>query len=204
MKCRFEGEELVLASHNRGKAKELLDLLQPLGIRVLLAADLGLPEPEEGADTYIGNASLKAQHAALASGKPALADDSGLAIAALGGAPGIYSARWAGPEKDFNKAMDRVLQELGSSQDRNAEFVCALSLAWPDGHTENVEARVKGTILREKRGSKGFGYDPIFLPHQESRSFGEMTWEEKLPLTHRYAAFEKLKKIVFRDIDGTD
>lgn len=189
-------KELVLASHNKGKAQELLDLLQPLGFQITLAGELGLPEPIEDADSYIGNAILKARHAALASGKVALADDSGLAVDALNGAPGIFSARWAGPDKNFDRAMERVLMELASHSSRRAAFVCALALAWPDGHVESVEARVSGSILQEKKGTKGFGYDPIFLPDHHQKSFGEMDWVEKKPLTHRYAAFSELRPLL--------
>ncbi len=194
---RLSERELVLASHNRGKSQELLDLLRPLGLRIQLAGDLGLPEPEENADSYIGNACLKAHHAAKASLMPALADDSGLSVMALNGAPGIYSARWAGPDKNFDSAIKRVLGEMASLADRQAEFVCALALAWPDGSVESVEARVKGEILHEKKGEKGFGYDPIFLPVGGTKSFGEMDWEEKMPLTHRYHAFALLKEKCF-------
>lgn len=191
---RLLGRDIVLASHNRGKAQELLDLLKPLNLNIRLASDLGLAEPEETEDSYIGNAALKALHAAKESGLPALADDSGLAVRALKGAPGIYSARWAGPEKNFDHAIARVLEEVAPHADRFAEFVCALALAWPDGHIETCEARVEGQLLLEKRGRKGFGYDPIFLAKGQERSFGEMDWMEKAPLTHRYAAFQEMRK----------
>ncbi|MBL8544510.1 MAG: RdgB/HAM1 family non-canonical purine NTP pyrophosphatase [Hyphomonadaceae bacterium] len=185
---------LVVASHNSGKVREIGALLAPLGVEAISAAALGLPEPEETETTFAGNAALKARAAAQASNLPALSDDSGLEVFALGGAPGVYSARWAGPDKDFRFAMERVwreLQEKGAT-DFSARFVCALALAEPGGETQVFEGEARGSIVWPPRGEKGFGYDPIFLPEGGDRTFGEMTHEEKLPLTHRARAFEKL------------
>jgi XTP/dITP diphosphohydrolase len=184
---------LVVASHNSGKVREIGALLAPLGVEAVSAGDLGLPEPDETADTFEGNAELKALAATL-SGLPALADDSGLEVLALGGAPGIYSARWAGPGKDFGFAMQRVHDELNArgATDLRARFVCVLSLASPDGAVQTFRGEARGTIVWPPRGEKGFGYDPIFLADGQTRTFGEMTHDEKLPLTHRARAFEQL------------
>jgi XTP/dITP diphosphohydrolase len=195
---------LVIATHNPGKLKEMRELLMPFGIDALSAGELGLPEPAENGATFKENARIKARVAATASGLPAFADDSGLTVDALGGAPGIYSARWAGPEKDFRRAMQAVedkLRERGAHArgQRNAQFVCALCLAWPDGHLEEFDAAVHGTLVWPPRGDKGFGYDPMFLPDGHALTFGEMTNTEKhgLPpagkgLSHRARAFLKL------------
>ena len=184
---------LVVASHNAGKVREIAALLGPFGVEPVSAGELGLPEPEETETTFIGNAALKARAAALASRLPALADDSGLEVFGLGGDPGVYSARWAGPNKDFGAAMQRVWEKLSArGDDRSARLVCALALAQPDGSAEVFEGEARGTIVWPPRGEKGFGYDPIFEPQGLSRTFGEMTHEEKLPLTHRARAFEKL------------
>jgi XTP/dITP diphosphohydrolase len=184
---------LVVASHNAGKVREIAALLGPLGLEPVSAAALGLPEPEETETTLAGNAVLKAHAAAEASGLPALADDSGLDVLALGGDPGVYSARWAGPSKDFGAAMRRVWGELQTKgEDRSARFVCALALAQPNGEVEVFEGEARGRIVWPPRGEKGFGYDPIFEPEGHARTFGEMSHEEKLPLTHRARAFEKL------------
>lgn len=185
---------LVVASHNAGKVREIAALLAPLGVEAVAAAALGLPEPEETETTFAGNAALKARAAAAASGLPALADDSGLEVRALGGAPGVYSARWAGPSRDFAAAMRRVHEQLEAQRtaDRAARFVCALALAQPSGAVEVFEGEAQGTIVWPPRGDKGFGYDPIFEPAGYSRTFGEMAHEEKLPLTHRARAFEQL------------
>lgn len=184
---------LVVASHNSGKVREIAALLGPLGLEPVSAAELGLPEPEETETTFTGNAALKARAAAAASGLPALADDSGLEVFAIGGDPGVYSARWAGPNKDFGAAMQRVWDLLSAKgDDRSARFVCALALAQPDGSVEVFEGEARGVIVWPPRGDKGFGYDPIFEPQGLTRTFGEMTHEEKLPLTHRARAFEKL------------
>ena len=174
MARRFTEKKLVIASHNKGKIKEIGDLLAPFGIEVFSAGDLDLPEPEETEKTFIGNAQLKSTAAATAANLPALADDSGLAVSALDGAPGIYSARWAGPDKDFDMAMEKVQNGIGSHPDRRASFICALSLAWPDGHVENFEGRLEGDIVWPKRGRHGFGYDPIFQPKGYDQTFGEI------------------------------
>lgn len=191
--------KLVIATHNPGKLVELAALLGPLGYETVSAGELGLPEPEETADTFAGNAELKAVAAATASGFVALADDSGLAVPALGGAPGIYSARWAGPTKDFGEAMRKVEDALaaeagddGESPDRRGEFVCVLSLAWPDGHAENFEGVVQGRLVWPPRGVHGFGYDPMFAPHGHDQTFGEMAPEQKHAMSHRARAFVKL------------
>jgi XTP/dITP diphosphohydrolase len=200
---RFEGGKLVVASHNAGKVREIIELLEPYGAEILAAAELHLPEPEETGATFAENAELKARAAAIASGYPALSDDSGLAVEALGGAPGIYSARWAGPNKDFAAAMERVEIELfnrdGSSKtpDRRARFVCALSLCWPDGHCETFEGEVKGTLVWPPRGTRGFGYDPMFLAVGEQLTFGEMEPQKKHSMSHRAAAFRKLTRACF-------
>ncbi len=185
---------LVVASHNSGKVREIGALLAPLGVEAVSAGALGLPEPEETETTFSGNARLKAEAAANASGLPALSDDSGLEVFALGGDPGVYSARWAGPDKDFRAAMERVWRELTEkgATDLSARFVCALALAVPGQATRVFEGEARGTIVWPPRGEKGFGYDPIFLANGQSRTFGEMTHEEKLPLTHRARAFEQL------------
>ncbi len=182
---------LVLATHNPGKVVELAELLNPHGLDVVSAGDLGLAEPDETETTFIGNARLKALAAATASGLPAIADDSGLCVDALGGAPGIYSARWAGPGKDFAVAMARVNEELGD-QPRTAHFICALCVAWPDGHSEVVEGRVDGTLVWPPRGHNGFGYDPIFLMDGQAQTYGEMTRAEKEADNHRARAFRQL------------
>ncbi|MEQ1709103.1 MAG: RdgB/HAM1 family non-canonical purine NTP pyrophosphatase [Terricaulis sp.] len=184
---------VVVASHNAGKVREIHALLAPLGVEAVSAASLGLPEPAETETTFAGNAALKAKAAADASGLPALADDSGLEVFALGGAPGVYSARWAGPEKNFQAAMERVWRELaGGAGDAGARFVCALALAEPGGGVQCFEGEARGTITWPPRGEQGFGYDPIFVPEGGARTFGEMSHDEKLPLTHRARAFEKL------------
>jgi len=185
---------LVVASHNSGKVREIAALLAPLGVEAVSAASLGLPEPEETETTFAGNAALKARAAAAASGLPALADDSGLEVVALDGAPGVYSARWAGPGKDFGAAMRRVRDEMQARKapDRSARFVCALALAEPGGGVDVFEGEARGQIVWPPRGDKGFGYDPMFEPEGYARTFGEMSHDEKLPLTHRARAFEKL------------
>jgi XTP/dITP diphosphohydrolase len=185
---------LVVASHNSGKVREIAALLAPLGVEAVSAGALGLPEPEETEATFVGNAALKASAAANASGLPALADDSGLEVFALGGDPGVYSARWAGEDRDFGRAMRKVWEALEAKQARDtaARFVCVLALAAPDGAVETFEGEAQGTIVWPPRGDKGFGYDPVFLPTGLDRTFGEMSHDEKLPLTHRARAFEKL------------
>mgnify|MGYP003366078617 CR=1 FL=1 len=187
------GSKLVLASHNAGKLAEFSTLLADFGVTVLSAGDLNLPEPEETATTFAGNAAIKALAAARATGLPALADDSGLCVSALGGAPGIYSARWAGPDKDFPAAMARIEDGIGSDE-RDAWFVCVLCLAYPDGTTRSFEGRVDGSITWPPRGEKGHGYDPIFTPTGESRTFAEMKEAEKNAISHRARAFQAFKQ----------
>lgn len=206
MHRRITGK-LVIATHNPGKLAEMRELLAPYGIQAISAGGLGLAEPDETGDSFQANARIKAEAAAKAAQLPAFADDSGLAVDALGGAPGIYSARWAGETKDFGAAMaqiERLLQERGATaaERRTAHFVSALCIAWPDGHVEEVEARADGTLVWPPRGTAGFGYDPVFLPDGHSRTFGEMTSVEKhglpplgLGLSHRAKAFVKLAEI---------
>jgi len=189
---RFSGGRLVLATHNKGKLAEIADLMRPLGVEVVGAGTLGLPEPEETGASFEANAILKAEAAALASGLPALADDSGLVVPALGGEPGIYSARWAGPARDFSVAMAEVERRLAGKTDRRAHFVAVLALAWPDAHVEVFRGEVQGTLIWPPRGGKGFGYDPMFLPEGESLTFGEMEPERKHHMSHRARAFAKL------------
>jgi XTP/dITP diphosphohydrolase len=200
---RCEGGRLVVASHNPGKVREIGDLLRPFGFQAVSAAELGLAEPEETGTTFLQNAELKARAAAAAAGLPALADDSGLVVPALGGAPGIYSARWAGPGKDFRIAMERVQGELGDRSDRRAHFICALALAWPDGHVESFEGRVDGRLVWPPRGTRGFGYDPMFLPEGGDRTFGEMEPEAKHRISHRARAFAQLVSHCFGPRNGT-
>lgn len=197
MTRRFDGGKLVIASHNAGKVREIADLLEPYGASVVSASDAGLSEPEETGQTFAENARLKAVSAAKEAGLPALADDSGLAVDALDGAPGIYSARWAGPEKDFSVAMERVHEAMGQSVDRTGRFVCCLALAWPDGHCEVFEGRVNGLIVWPPRGDKGFGYDPIFVPEGRELTFGEMEPDAKHAISHRADAFKKLVAACF-------
>lgn len=197
------GDRLVIASHNPGKVREIASLIAPFGIEAVPAGDLGLDEPEETGTTFEANAELKALAAAAASGLPALADDSGLAVDALGGDPGIYSARWAGPDKDFARAMREVetlLAKAGATdpQQRAARFVAVLCLAWPDGATTCWRGEIEGDIVWPPRGDKGFGYDPIFRPEGHERTFGEMDADEKHgwragrdPLSHRARAFAR-------------
>ena len=186
------GERLVIASHNEGKVREIRALLEPFGADVVSAGSLGLPEPDETENSFIGNALLKAHAAAKAAGLPALADDSGLAVTALGGDPGIYSARWAGPAKDFALAMRKVEDRLAGQDDRSAKFVCALALAWPDGHAETVEGTVSGALVWPPRGENGFGYDPMFQPAGYEVTFGEMEPDRKHEISHRADAFRQL------------
>jgi XTP/dITP diphosphohydrolase len=205
---QIEGR-LVVATHNPGKLWELQQLLAPHGVDAISAAELDLPEPEETETSFRGNALLKARSAAKAAQLPAFADDSGLCVDALDGAPGVYSARWAGEERDFAAAIRRVereLQEHGATPPYSAHFICALAIAWPDGHVEEFEGRVNGVLVFPPRGTKGFGYDPIFLPDGLDKTFGEMMSAEKhaLPgdgsqaLSHRARAFQALAKACLR------
>lgn len=187
--------KLVLATHNPGKVVELAELLGPHGLEVVSAGQLGLPEPDETETSFIGNARLKALAAAIASDLPAIADDSGLCVDALDGAPGIYSARWAGPGKDFSVAMARVNDEL-SNKPRSAHFICALCVAWPDGHSEVVEGRVDGTLVWPPRGGNGFGYDPMFLMDGKTQTYGEMPRANKEADNHRARAFRQLDTLL--------
>ncbi|MBD1549112.1 RdgB/HAM1 family non-canonical purine NTP pyrophosphatase [Roseibium aggregatum] len=203
---KLEPGRLVVASHNKGKIREINELLAPYGFDVVSAGDLDLPEPEETGLTFEANAELKAVAAATASGLPSLADDSGFCAEALGGDPGIYSARWAGPDKDFTMAMrnvEELLQQKGATTPdrRRGSFVAVLCLAWPDGHREFFRGEVEGQIVWPPRGEKGFGYDPIFQPDGHERTFGEMTSEEKhgwsretQALSHRARAFQLFSK----------
>ena len=192
MARQFEGGRLVIASHNPGKVREIRELLEPLGADLISASELDLPEPAETGKTFIENAELKALASATSANLPALADDSGLAVHGLGGDPGIYSARWAGPDKDFGLAMKKVEEALGGNPDRSAHFACALTLAWPDGHAETVEGAVHGTLTFPPRGDKGFGYDPIFVPDGRDETFGETDQAWKHSVSHRADAFRKL------------
>ena len=192
MTRKFTGDRLVIATHNPGKRAEIAALLAPFGVGAIGAAELGLPEPEETGTTFESNAALKALAAANASGFPALADDSGLVVPALDGAPGVYSARWAGPGRDFARAMTLVEERLAERSDRRALFVAALALAWPDGHVECFRGEAHGALVFPPRGNRGFGYDPIFLPEGGTLTFGEMAPEEKHAISHRADAFRKL------------
>jgi XTP/dITP diphosphohydrolase len=193
------GAKLVIASHNEGKVRELAELFASYGIDCISAGSLGLPEPEETGDSFAENAKIKAVAAAQGSGLPALADDSGLEVEALGGAPGIHSARWGGPGKDFDLAMARVNQAMAVGTDQHANFTCALALASPDGAVDVFEGKVFGTIAWPPRGTRGFGYDPIFAPDGYNETFGEMEPELKNRLSHRMRAFEKLMAACYDD-----
>jgi len=191
---QFAEDTLVIATHNTGKMEEFQALFASFNFTVLSAAMLDIPEPEETETSFVGNAILKAKMAAFASDKAALADDSGLSVAALNGAPGIYSARWAGPSRDFTLAIDAVekaLEKIGC-HNTQADFICALALVWPDGHTISVEGKVQGKLIFPPRGTKGFGYDPIFQPNGHKISFGQMEPETKHNISHRADAFAQL------------
>lgn len=190
--------KLVIASHNPGKVREILEMLGPYGIEPVSAAQLDLPEPEETGTTFLANAELKALQAADLTGLPALADDSGLCVDALGGEPGIFSARWAGETKDFRVAMQRVndaIEATGPNASRDAHFMCVLALAWPDGHVEWFEGRVDGTLVWPPRGTGGFGYNPIFVPEGSDQTFAEMP-DAKKAISHRARAFEEMMAAV--------
>lgn len=193
-------KKLLIASHNQGKVRELGELLEPFGIDTISAAGLNLPEPEETEDTFTGNARLKSVAAATAAEIPALADDSGLCIPVLNGDPGIYSARWGGPNKDFAAAIEKIKWEIEKTgenpQNQPAYFICVLSLAQPDGSSVEFEGRIDGTLTFPARGHNGFGYDPIFIPEGETRTFGEMQQIEKNKRNHRAAAFDKFQKFL--------
>lgn len=185
------GARIVLASHNQGKLAEFRALLADSGIEIVSAGELGLPEPDETGETFEDNARVKALAAARAADLAALADDSGFCVTALDGQPGVYSARWGGPDKDFAKAMARVNHQLGGHADRSAAFVAVLCLAWPDGETRCVEGRVEGDVAWPPRGAHGHGYDPIFLPEGSTRTFAEMAADEKNAISHRGRALER-------------
>ncbi|HEY9162966.1 MAG TPA: RdgB/HAM1 family non-canonical purine NTP pyrophosphatase [Magnetovibrio sp.] len=199
MHRKFDGAKLVIASHNPGKVREIGELLAPFGVEVVSAGELNLIEPIEDGDTFIANAEIKALAAARASNLPALADDSGLCVHALNNEPGVYSARWAGPDKDFTVAMNKVEEALQNrdATDRSAHFACALTLAWPDGHVESFEGTVDGHMVWPPRGEKGFGYDPTFQPEGHTITFAEMQPQQKHAMSHRARAFEKLVAACF-------
>jgi XTP/dITP diphosphohydrolase len=188
----FDGERLVIATHNAGKLREFGTLLASCAKSIVSSGDLNLPEPEETGTTFAENAVLKATIAAKMADRVALADDSGLCVTALNNNPGIYSARWGGPEKDFNFAMKRIHDELGGALDRSAHFICVLALVWPDGYSETLEGRIEGHLVWPPRGDKGHGYDPIFVPMGHDRTFGEMDADEKNAISHRAIAVHKL------------
>ncbi len=196
------GVKLVTASHNEGKVRELAELFAPFRIEMVSAGSLGLPEPEETGDSFVANAKLKALAAAHGAGLLALADDSGLEVAALDGAPGIHSARWGGPDKDFGLAMRRVHEALAErgATDPRANFTCALALADPGGAVRVFEGKVHGTLIWPPRGTRGFGYDPIFVPEGYKETFGEMDPDLKNRLSHRMRAFEQLMQATYRDV----
>ncbi len=198
---KFTEKELVIASHNTGKIREIGELLVPYDVHVSGGTEYNLPEPEETEDSFIGNARLKSEYFAAHVHKPCLADDSGLVVPALDGAPGIYSARWAGEPRDFYQAMGRVKKELEERklkpEGQDAHFVCALALTWPDGHTEVVEGKVFGALTFPPRGEKGFGYDPIFIPEGHQLTFAEIEPEAKHRISHRANAFNQLIEHVF-------
>jgi len=190
---KLSGSRLVVASHNLGKVREIADLIAPWNLEAVSVGQLGLPEPDETEVTFEGNALLKARAAARGAGLPALADDSGLCVEALDGAPGIYSARWAGPGKDFSLAMNEVQRRLeaSGSSSRAAWFICALAIAWPDGTEASFLGRIDGQLVWPPRGTRGFGYDPMFVPEGHSLTFGEMDPSEKHAMSHRARAFRK-------------
>ena len=195
---KFSGDTLIIATHNKGKVVEIAALLGAYVREFPSAGDLGLPVPDETGATFHENATIKALAAARASNMPALADDSGLCVNALNGQPGVYSADWGGPDKDFKMAMMRVNDELGDNPDRSAYFVSVLVIAWPDGHCESVEGRVQGTLVWPLRGAGGHGYDPMFMPEGRDKTFGEMTMDKKSEISHRGRAFEALVERCFR------
>ena len=199
MARKFKGGKLVLATHNPGKVLEMRSLLSSYVPVTVSAGELGLTEPLENGATFIENATIKALASAEGSGFPAVSDDSGLVVQALGGDPGIYSARWAGPKKDFQIAMQKVEEKLKGEGDRSAEFVSALALAWPDGHVETVEGTVCGEIVWPPKGNNGFGYDPIFVADGFGFTFGELDPVEKHQISHRAVAFSKLVDLCFKD-----
>ncbi|NQV99040.1 MAG: RdgB/HAM1 family non-canonical purine NTP pyrophosphatase [Rhodospirillales bacterium] len=197
MARRFNEQKLVIASHNQGKVREIAELLAPYQTEVVSATELDLAEPDETGSTFAANAELKARASAQAAGLAALADDSGLCVNALGGDPGLFSARWAGPAKDFSMAMAEVHRKLRDYEDKSAYFISVLALVWPDGHCETFEGRITGTITDPAHGHNGFGYDPIFVPDGHSLTFGEFEPAAKNAITHRAVAFQKLVNSCF-------
>ncbi len=197
MARRLTGHRMIDASHNPGKVREICELMAPFGIAVATAAELGLVAPAETGASFAANAEIKARAASRTGRLPALADDSGLVVPALGAAPGIHSARWAGPERDFDAAMRRLEAELAGVDDRRAYFTAALALCWPDGHCEAFAGRVDGTLVYPPRGDRGFGYDPMFVPDGHDRTFGEMGPAEKRDLSHRARALRLLGAACF-------
>ena len=195
MSRKLQPGKLIAATHNKGKVVELKDLFEPLGFQVLSGLELDLPEPDETEFTFEGNALIKARAAAQATGAPALSDDSGLEVKALGGMPGVHTAIWAGEPRDFYKAMEKVERELVAidAQDRSANFVSCLAVTWPDGHEVTFRGEVHGTLTWPPRGEMGFGYDPVFVPNGFDVTFAELQPEQKHAMSHRAAAFEKLK-----------
>lgn len=193
------GEKIVVASHNAGKVREIVELLAPFGVEAVSAGALDLPEPEETGVTFEANARLKAEAAAQASGLPSLADDSGFCVAALGGDPGIYSARWAGPGKDFAVAMQAVREKMGDARDMSAWFVCVLAIAWPDGEVTDFRGEVRGEVAWPPLGENGFGYDPMFRPTGHGETFGEMEPAAKHAMSHRADAFRLFVDACLRD-----
>ena len=191
MTRKLTERKLIVASHNLGKVREIAELIAPHGIEAISAAELALDEPEETELTFTGNALIKAHAAAGAACLPALADDSGLCVDALGGEPGVFSARWAGPGKDFAIAMEKVHERLAGATNRRAHFVCALALAWPDGDAAVFEGKIDGRLIWPPRGLRGFGYDPMFVPEGYDETFGEMNPAEKHAMSHRARAFAK-------------
>lgn len=197
MPLRHRNRKIVIASHNEGKVREIRELLKPKGFEVLSAIKLNLPEPEENGSTFAENAEIKARECSEKSGLLSLADDSGLVVPALGGAPGIFSARWAGPRKDFNHAMEKIKSKLKPTDDRSAFFVCALALAKPHSPCRTFEGEVHGQIVWPPRGQLGFGYDPIFIPRGYDKTFGELDPVLKHKISHRAAAFRLLTDACF-------
>lgn len=188
--------KIVLATHNKGKVVEFQRLFEPMNVKIIGAGEAGVPEPEETEDTFEGNALLKARHACEITAMPCLADDSGLSVTVLNGAPGIYSARWAGPNKDFPMAMQRIHDEIADHPDRSAQFVAVLALVMPDGMEYVARGEVQGTLTHEARGNQGFGYDPIFIPEDETKTFGEMGASGKDKYSHRKRAFDLLNQMI--------
>ena len=208
MRRRFTGAKLVVASHNAGKVREIGDLLRPFGIETVSAGQLGLNEPAETETSFAGNARIKSHAAATAAGLPALSDDSGLSVTALGGAPGVYTADWAetGQGRDYAQAMARVWRELDAvdaPEPREAAFHCCLSLAWPDGHDETFEGIARGRVIWPPRGTRGFGFDPMFLPDGHAETFGEMEPAAKHAISHRADAFRQLVAACFKPPQDT-